>query len=285
MKHRIIEDIKIVKTILKITNTQLAKELNVARSTIIRILNGVVNPSDLFLESFYSFAYQNSYRAIKLNNLKIQFAIDQFDKVLFHGAKNELFEKIDLNHSRDNIDFGKGFYLGESFEQASSYIFANLKSSVYIFDCRALTKLNVKEYGVSLEWMIAVCYYRSQIDKYKDTNLVKNIVNDIENSDVIIAPIADNNMYEIMNQFSRGEITDLQAMLALSASHLGKQHVLKTEKACKAISVVERLYLCKEERQYIKNKQQENASIAKDKTKIAIESNRRKGKYIEELLK
>ena len=285
MKYRIIEDIKIVKTILNLTNSQLANELNVARSTITRIINGAVNPSDLFLETFYSFAYKNAYKRIKLNELKIQFAFDQFDKVLFHGAKNELSEHIDLNHSRDNIDLGKGFYLGENFEQASSYVFANLKASVYIFDCRKLAQLKIKEFNVSLEWMVAVCYYRNQIDKYKDSSFVKAIINDIESSDVVIAPIADNNMYEIMNQFSRGEITDLQAMMALSASHLGKQHVLKTIKACKSIFMVERLYLCKEEREDIKNKQQENASIAKDKTKIVIETNRRKGKYIEELLK
>lgn len=36
---------------------------------------------------------------------------------LYHGS-NIRFEKIDLSVSKPNKDFGKGFYLSDSFEQA-----------------------------------------------------------------------------------------------------------------------------------------------------------------------
>ena len=103
--------------------------------------------------------------------------------------------------------------------------------------------------------------------------------------DIVIAPIADNNMYETMNRFARGEITDKQAIYALSASSLGKQHVLKTEKACKCVQMLDRLYLCKPERDDIENERKENATVAYDKAKLSIENYRRIGKYVEEILK
>ena len=92
-------------------------------------------------------------------------------------------------------------------------------------------------------------------------------------------------MYEIMNRFARGDITDEQAIASLSASSLGKQHVLKTEKACKSIKMIDRLYLCNDEREAIKEKNKENALVALDKYKIAVEKYRRLGKYVEEILK
>ena len=118
MKYDIITDIKTVLTLLDLSSSQLADELGVARSTIARILNKQTYPSDLFLESFYSYAYTNKHRQIRLNDLKIQFCKDKYDRILFHGAKDEIVTPIDLNHSRKQIDVGVGFYLGESYEQA-----------------------------------------------------------------------------------------------------------------------------------------------------------------------
>ena len=285
MKYNISKDIQFVCTILGISQSQLAESLGVARSTIARIVKGETYPSDLLLESFYSFCYKNNIRQVNLNQLKIEFGIDTCDKILFHGAKTELVGNIDLSHSRSDIDIGVGFYLGESYDQASSYIFPYKRSSIYMFDVRELEKLKVKEFGVSLEWMLMVSYFRGQLDKYKKSKVLNEIIDSIKDCDVVIAPIADNNMYEIMNRFARGDITDAQAIASLSASSLGKQHVLKTEKACKSIKMIDRLYLCNDEREAIKEKNKENALVALDKYKIAVEKYRRLGKYVEEILK
>ena len=265
--------------------SELANELGVARSTITRIVKEETYPSDLFLESFYAYAYGNSYHPIRLNKLKVEWAFDRYDKILFHGAKNSIDGNVDLNHSRKDIDIGVGFYLGESFEQASSYIFLNNKSSIYVFDVSDLENLKIKEYNVSLEWMLLVSFYRGQLEKYQNSPTIRKIIEETNDYDVIIAPIADNNMYEIMNQFARGDISDLQAISALSASSLGKQHVLKTKRAVERIRMVDRLYLSKCERTDIEKQRKENALVMMDKLKIAIEENRRKGQYVEEILK
>lgn len=285
MKYTISDDIKVVCKLLNLSFSELANELGVARSTIIRIVNKEIYPSDLLLEAFYSYAYNNPIRPIRLNKLKIQWAIDQYDKILFHGAKAAIDREIDISHSRGNNDVGDGFYLGESYEQSSSYIFLNNKSSVYIFDASKFNNLKIIEYKVDLKWMLLVSYYRGQLDEYGNCSLLKNIIDESMQADIIIAPIADNNMYETMNQFARGDITDLQAISALSASSLGKQHVLKTRKACESVSIVDRLYLSRFERNDIEDIRKENSLIAMDKSKMSIEKYRRLGKYIEEILK
>lgn len=285
MKYGIIADIKTVCTLLNLTYSALAEKIGVARSTVLRVLKGETYPSDLFLTSFYSFAYQNNIRPVRLNDLKIQFAIDRYDKVLFHGAKTEIDGAIDLNHSRSNIDVGTGFYMGESFEQASSYVFPYRNSSVYLFDSRELAGLKTKEFSVSLEWMLAVSYYRGYLESHSRSPFIRQLIAEVEESDVVIAPIADNDMYETMSRFARGEITDMQTISALSASHLGKQHVLKSELACRSVHAVERLYLCALERQGIETKRKADAQVALDKSALAIQTYRRQGKYIEEILK
>ena len=281
MKYSVSKDIKIVLEALNISSAKLAEYLGVSRNTVRRVLKEIVYPSDLFIESFYSFVFE---KTININKLKIRYAEEQGQILLFHGTKDNIIEPIDLNHSRTNTDLGKGFYLGENYEQASSYIFYNNNSSVYLFDVSNLKNLKTFELDISFEWMILVCYYRGTIEQFKNSEIVQDIVQKIEQYDVIIAPIADNNMYEIMNQFARGDITDLQATNALSASHLGKQHVLKTQKACERIQMINRLYLCKKEREEIQKISTENALISLTESKQAIEKYRRQGKYIEELL-
>ena len=284
MKYDASLDIKTVCQILNMSYSELANELGVARSTVTRIVNEESYPTELFLESFYSYMYNNTHHNIRINQLKIKYAQDHSKSILFHGAKDSLEGDIDLNHSRTNIDFGSGFYLGESYEQSSSYVFPYKKSSVYIFDTTGLKSLKIKELDVSLEWMIAVSYYRGQLERFKESKYIKNLVKDLEQYDVIIAPIADNNMYEMMNQFARGDITDQQAIHALSASYLGKQHVLKTEKACQSVKIINRLYLCKEERLDIEQERKGNALNSLNNAKKIIEQYRRKGKYVEEIL-
>ena len=96
MKYDVVNDIKTVMTLLELSPSGLAGELGVARSTVLRILSGQTEASPAVLERFYSFAFRNRFRPVKLNELKIQFAIDECDRVLFHGAKEGISGPIDL---------------------------------------------------------------------------------------------------------------------------------------------------------------------------------------------
>lgn len=285
MKYSVSSDIKTICAIKKRSVSSLSTDLGVARSTVIRLVNKETSPSDLFLESFYSYAYQSTEFGNRLNDFKIRYALEKHNNVYFHGARKEIDGKVDLLHSRDDVDMGPGFYLGESYEQASAYIFGNKKSSVYLFSLTDLKELTIKEFDISQEWMLAVCYYRGRLEEYQNHPIIKSIIKSIEDADIVIAPIADNNMYEIMNQFARGDITDKQATMALCASHLGKQHVIKSNKACQRLLMIDRLYLCTKERDDIEEVRRENAFNSTNEAQKIIQKHRRDGLYIEELLK
>lgn len=102
--------------------------------------------------------------------------------------------------------------------------------------------------------------------------------------DYIVAPIADNRMFEIIDSFIDGEITDVQCQHCLSATNLGNQYVFVSEKALKKVSILERCFLAGEEKNSYLNAKKEFNELNRDKVKIARRQYRGNGKYIEEIL-
>ena len=90
-------------------------------------------------------------------------------------------------------------------------------------------------------------------------------------------------MYQIIDDFLFGNLTDEQTKHALSATNLGKQYVFLNDKSLESLELLEHCYLCKNEKQdYLKTKQTEN-DIGIQKVKLAKREFAGKGKYIEEI--
>lgn len=262
------------------TAEEVADAIGISRRTVFNILSGSVQTSNDSLEKIYSFIYKDGYR---LNRLKEDFYKDTGKLVLFHGAKEKI-EEVSNNGSRNNCDFGPAFYLGESYYQASNFVCEYDEASVYTFFFEK-DDLKIKEFKCELDWMIAVCYYRGTIDEYANHPKVVKIIKEIEDSDVVIAPIADNKMFQVMQLFADGEITSEQAYHSLSSSTLGKQYVLRTDRAIKKLKQINRLYLCKEEKTDCLNKVLDHAQTIEDELVEAKRKYRREGLYIDELFK
>ena len=132
--------------------------------------------------------------------------------------------------------------------------------------------------------MIAICYYRGTLGDYSQNKSVRKTISEVESADLIIAPIADNKMFYVMAQFTDGEINADVALHSLSASKLGLQYILKTEKAIKKLVPIEKYYLCIPERADCKNKIHERSLERDTKLKLA-KREFKSGLYFEELLK
>lgn len=115
--------------------------------------------------------------------------------------------------------------------------------------------------------------------------LIKKIKNEVERSDIIIAPIADNRKFEIISQFARAELTDLQCVYSLVAMNIGMQYVIRTDKAINNLSLIKSLYISQVEKDDYINKRLELNNVCLDKVEIAKIEYRRKGQYIDELLR
>ena len=107
----------------------------------------------------------------------------------------------------------------------------------------------------------------------------------LKDVDYIVAPIADNRMFEIIDQFIDGEITDIQCQHCLSATNLGNQYVFISEKALNQVEILERCYLANAEKEAYLTARQEGYEMNRDKVKVARRQYRDQGNYIEDILK
>lgn len=283
MKYKINEDLKLIREMLEISQDEMAISIGVDKKTITRIENSINYPSSETLEKIYDFAYK---KGIKINKIKEMMYKEESPrlKIIFHGSKNMIEGTISPNYGRLNNDFGSGFYCGESIEQTTSFGSRFKDSSIYIlkFDEKDLKFVN---FDVNQEWMLAVAYFRGRLQEYENNILIQNIINKVKNSDYIIAPIADNRMFRIMDRFIDGEITDEQCKHCLAATNLGKQYVLLTEKATSKVDILERCYISKAERENYLTQKQAEINDSDNKVKFSLIKYKREGKYIEEILK
>lgn len=278
------DDIELVKELLGITTDELAAMADVDASTIYRWMSGRSSPALSNLTSFYDSAFD---RGLRINEIKAQLHQELLGNqgviTLFHGAKRNIEGNLSLEHSRSNNDFGKGFYCGESLRQSAMFVSGFPNASLYVigFDPKGLDSAI---YKVDQNWMLTVAWYRGRLEEYAGHDRIRELVERAESADYIIAPIADNRMYEIMDRFLDGEITDVQCQHCLSATNLGDQYVFKKERALRQATLEEHCFLTPAEKRFYTQIQASEADLGADKVKAALRAFRGQGRYIDEVL-
>ncbi len=283
MDYNFAQDLLSIREILGISQTELSEQLGVEQATISRNETRNNAPSIKFMEKVYNYAFE---KGVKLNRLKEMLWKENLDvnhKLLFHGAKSEIEGDIDVSRARINNDFGRGFYTGENYSQAITFVSGFEKSCIYYLDFDDIN-LTGKKYDVNQEWMMTIAYYRGALDEYKNHPYVQKLIDESRNCDYIIAPIADNRMFQIINSFISGEITDEQCKHCLAATNLGYQYVFISERSVKNLKIVERCFVSDKEKDHYKNIRVEESKLGEDKVKLARVKYRGQGKYIDEIL-
>ena len=277
-EYKIREDIGFIIEAEGINKLELSESTGISRSTLDSIEKKGVATNEV-CEKLYSYIYEKNYR---LNSVKEELIKEKYGNVLFHGSKYGLSE-VTVSGSRYNCDFGNGFYLGQTYSQALSFVCEYDKASVYSFKY-SFDGLKKMEFDCSLDWMLAICFFRGTIKEYAQNSMVQKIVKKIEDADIVIAPIADNKMFYVMSQFAEGEINADVALHSLSASSLGLQYIIKTERALKNCIPIEKYYLSGPEREDCRKTLIERGYEIDTKLKLA-KREFKAGLYIEELLK
>lgn len=283
MDYNFADDLKAIREILGYTQSEMAEQLGVEQVTVSRNELNKTKPSNQLIERVYNFAFDKN---IQLNRLKEMLWIEKLPsnhKLLFHGSKGIIERPLSVRVGRINNDFGQGFYTGETYAQAISFVSGFKDSSVYYLDFDN-QNLKSKEYFVDQEWMMTIAYYRGALDNYKNHKIVQKIIKDSRDCDYIIAPIADNRMFKIIDSFIQGEITDEQCKHCLAATNLGKQYVFVSDLAISQLKIVEHVYLSDNEKNYYKKIRNSDSKLGDDKVKLARIQYRGKGKYIDEIL-
>lgn len=283
LTYNFAQDLKAIRKILGMTQIEFAVQLGVEQVTVSRNELGKTNPTEKLMEKVYNYAFQKN---IQLNRLKEMLWTEDLGnryKLLFHGAKGPIAGELSITVGRANNDFGQGFYTGERYDQAISFVSGFEKSSVYLLSFDN-SSLKCRQYEVDQNWMMTIAYYRGSLEKYRDHPIIKKLQHDSRDCDYIIAPIADNRMFQIINSFIDGEITDEQCKHCLAATNLGFQYVFVSEESIRHVRVLERCYISEKEKEYYKGIRSSEAKLGDDKVKLARITYRGKGKYIDEIL-
>lgn len=263
---------------------KLLSKLDLTEEEFEDLKSGRVEPDKIQLENIYNFAYNSG---LYLNEIVWLDRLDEFRDensiVASHGSRTNIKGNIRLDLSGESNDFGNGFYIGEDIAQAGMWVGEEPNSSIYILTFNE-EGLDRAQFNVSVDWMLAVCYYRDQIPQYADSERILKIRNKVDNCDYVYAPIADNKLFEVIDAFVAEEITDLQCLYALSATHLGYQYVLKTAKALDNLEIIDHLYFSSVEKSFYNKESDIENNTSLHKAFIAKKRYKDQGQYISELL-
>lgn len=164
---------------------------------------------------------------------------------LYHGS-NVVIDSINLAMCRPYKDFGRGFYLTDIEEQAVQM--AKRVSRIYggspvingfeiQDDFREISDIQIKDFGVQTteEWAKFVMNNRSR----SFTNVANNLCNKDNKYDIVIGPVADDNMALLFRQYEN-EIIDFETLLkGMIYKKTSSQYSFHTERGIRLLRKVD----------------------------------------------
>ena len=146
--------------------------------------------------------------------------------ILYHGSKSGLKGNIEPK-SRENCDFGRGFYMGTEPEQPLTLICNFPKACFYTLELN-LEGLKILDIDIGVEWALLIAFNRGKMEPVKGSRIYEKYESMMKGYDVVVGYIADDRMFVVLDRFFRGEITDRALVESLSVLKLGKQYVAVT---------------------------------------------------------
>lgn len=164
---------------------------------------------------------------------------------LYHGS-NVVIESINLAMCRPYKDFGKGFYLTDIEEQAKQM--AKRVSGIYggspvvnTFeiqdDFRKMSDIKIMDFGIQTteEWAKFVMNNRNRTF----TDEANTLCNKDNKYDIVIGPVADDNMALLFRQYEN-EIIDFETLLkGMIYKKTSSQYSFHTEKGIRLLRKVD----------------------------------------------
>lgn len=143
--------------------------------------------------------------------------------MLVYHTSNQCFDCPDVLHSRDALDFGRGFYVTRLREQAVSYADRYVKTGdkayLHIFEYVLDSELKVKRFAAyDEEWLDFVCSCRKGGDEYKQY-------------DIIEGGVANDKVYRTLDLYMTGIYDKDQALQKLQYEMPNNQICFVTQRA------------------------------------------------------
>lgn len=262
---------------------QFAKVIGTTTVSINRWENGKAKPNKLAQKQLYEFCQEYNIDLVDMILKNKQVPSTEEHLVLYHGSKKGLTGEI-APISREQCDFGKGFYMGTNTLQPLTLVCAEEKPKFYTVEMD-LTGLKVLHVGIDLDWAMLIAYFRKEMESAKGTPIYEHYANYAKDYDVIVGYIANDRMYVELSRFFNKTLTDVALIHCLSALDPGMQYVAVTEKACRQIKILTEEDLSQLELLALRDM---SAKRRKAGVELATELEvkyRREGRFFDEILK
>lgn len=275
--------IKAIRTAANMNQEQFASSLGTTPLSINRWENGKTLPNRMAQTQLYNFCKERSIDVAKLIVDTKAYADTDNKLILYHGSKKGIIGDV-APISREECDFGRGFYMGTSTLQPLTLICNEDKPKFYAVELD-LTGLKVLTVDVGMDWAMLIAYHRKEMENAKGTAVYEKYAHMADGYDVIIGYIANDRMYTELFHFFNKTLTDVALIHCLSALDLGKQYVAISEKACRQIKILKEEPLSPLELALLKDmsaeRRKEGVALAEE---IEVKY-RREGKFFDEILR
>lgn len=275
--------IKAIRTAANMNQEQFASSLGTTPLSINRWENGKTLPNRMAQTQLYNFCKERSIDVAKLIVDTKAYSDTDNKLILYHGSKKGITGDV-APISREECDFGRGFYMGTSTLQPLTLICNEDKPKFYAVELD-LTGLKVLTVDVGMDWAMLIAYHRKEMESAKETAVYEKYAHMADGYDVIIGYIANDRMYTELFRFFNKTLTDVALINCLSALDLGKQYVAISEKACRQIRILKEEPLSPLELALLKDmsaeRRKEGVALAEE---IKVKY-RREGKFFDEILR
>lgn len=142
---------------------------------------------------------------------------------VYHGSYVEV-PYPDIIHSRENVDFGKGFYTTPIYEQAEQWAKRF---------CKQNKKGIVSEYNFSESLLsdVKVLTFESYSEEWLDFILQCRTCKDTTDYDIVIGGVANDRVFNTVELYFDGLIDKVEAIKRLMYEETNLQITFRTEKA------------------------------------------------------
>ena len=275
--------IKAIRFAANMNQEQFASALGTTPLSINRWENGKTLPNRMAQTQLYNFCKEHAIDVAQLIIDTKAYGDTDNKLVLYHGSKKGIVGDI-APISRNECDFGSGFYMGTNTLQPLTLVCNEDKPKFYTVELD-MTGLKVLTVEIGMDWAMLIAYYRKEMESAKGAPIYEKYAHMADGYDVIIGYIANDRMYTELSRFFNRTLTDVALINCLSALDLGKQYVAISEKACKQIKILKEEPLSGLELSLLKDmsteRRKEGIALAEE---IEIKY-RREGKFFDEILK
>lgn len=151
---------------------------------------------------------------------------------LYHGSTDRV-ESPEIRIPNRTLDYGAGFYLTSSYEQAESWVRRKFKGNI------VRGWLNVYDYNPDAETELSVLSFDKPDERWLDFVMENRMNKDFNHSyDIVKGPVPDDRVYASFALYEAGILGKDALISELKAYKLVNQTLLHSEASLKTISFI-----------------------------------------------